>query len=38
MKRLWKDDPKVAGLLDRRDKEADMFAEGLRQQALTAVA
>ncbi len=35
MKRLWENDAKVAGLLDRRDKEADMFAEGLRLQAAT---
>jgi hypothetical protein len=35
MKRLWENDAKVAGLLDRRDKEADMFAEGVRLQSAT---
>jgi len=34
MKRLWENDAKVAGLLDRRDKEADMFAEGVRLQSI----
>jgi hypothetical protein len=29
MKRLWENDPNLAGLLKRRDLEADLFEAGL---------
>ncbi|MEQ1608697.1 MAG: trypsin-like peptidase domain-containing protein [Hyphomonadaceae bacterium] len=36
MKRIWQDKAGVAGLLDRRDKEAAAFEEGLRLQLVAA--
>jgi len=36
MKRIWKDKAGVAGLLERRDKEAAAFEEGLRLQLVAA--
>jgi hypothetical protein len=32
MKRIWRDDPDMRGLLARRDKEADLFEQGLKVQ------